>query len=324
MDGFLNVLKPQGLTSHDVASRIRRVLSDSKVGHLGTLDPMARGVLPVALGRYTRLSEYLLEESREYLAEFTFGIRTDTCDFEGVIISQNPNGLLEPSDVSQAMMGFKGRFRQIPPMYSAVRVKGQRLHRLARQGIKISAPEREVNVSRFELFHWKPGKFPRGVFHLQVGRGTYVRSIARDLGDALGCGAAVSYLLRTRVGAFSLKDSFPLEDLGKKLAEAPYHVSLSPNEVFGGFSLFEIKPRFLVSVVHGKTLEPRAFFEPQKVEDWIKERARSREKKKRVFFGTYADLTTRRQEIACVLSLSAEGKEPNKIKYEKVLLREEW
>lgn len=324
MDGFLNALKPQGLTSHDVASKVRRFLGGTKVGHLGTLDPMARGILPLALGRYTRLSEYLLEENREYLAEFIFGVRTDTCDLEGAITFRNPISSLKSSDVTQGITGFKGILRQTPPMYSAVRVKGQRLHRLARQGIKVTAPEREVRVSKFELLHWKPGKFPRGIFGLEVGRGTYVRSIARDLGDALGCGAAVSYLLRTRVGAFFLKDALPLESLCKKLEGAPSVVSLPPGKVFEGFSLFEIKPEFLPSIVHGKGLEPRAFFEPEGVEVWLKESARGPERNKRVFFGTYANPMTRRQEIACVLSLTAEGKEPNKIKYEKVLLREEW
>lgn len=324
MDGFLNVLKPKGITSHDAVLQVRRVFNRKRAGHLGTLDPMAQGVLPVALGCYTRLSEYLLDEEKEYLAEFTFGISTDTCDFDGRITSERPCAHLTASDVSKLLSNYTGEIKQIPPAYSAVQVKGQRLHNLARRGIRIEAPERDVTVHEFCLLHWKPGTYPRGIFRLRVGRGTYVRSAARDLGDELGCGAAVSYLLRTRVGTFLLKDSVLMSSLKGKAPAFPLQDALvNPYTVFAEFPLFEIRPDSITSVIHGRPLEPGAFRDPGEIKAWVRRTSESTCKKKSVFIGAYTDDITKRQRIACVLSAAQDGDELYRIKYEKVLIQEE-
>lgn len=324
MDGFLNMLKPKGITSHDAVLQVRRVFNEKRVGHFGTLDPMAVGVLPMALGRYTRLSEFLLDEDKEYLTEFVFGISTDTCDLDGHITSRTQCARLTASDVTKLLPDYTGTIKQVPPAYSAVHVKGQRLHELARQGIKVQAPEREVDVHQFRLLFWKPGPYPRGIFHLRVGRGTYVRSLARDIGHELGCGAAVSYLLRTRVGSFTLKDSVLLTALRRASCGHALRDLLSdPRKVFSNFAQFEVRHDSLSSVVHGRPLNPSDFTTPEKVKDWIEQSSASIQGKHRVCVGTYPDPRTRRHEIACVVSAVPVQDRLCRIKYERVLIREE-
>ncbi len=324
MYGFLNVLKPKGVTSHDVVLEVRRIFSQKRAGHLGTLDPMAQGVLPVALGSYTRLSEYLLDQDKEYLAEFTFGISTDTCDLDGGIISKKPCPHLEASKVVSLLPKYTGVIRQIPPAYSAVQVKGQRLHKLARQGIPVKPPERKVNVHEFRLLHWRRGPYPKGVFSLRVGRGTYVRTLATDLGAELGCGATVSYLLRTRVGRFMLKDALLMSSLQNRLLKFQLEdVLLSPYNVFADFPLFELKPDAISCVIHGKPLDPSAFQEPESIEAWLNRPRKNDCGKKDILVGVYSDSSAQRQDIACVLSVAMDEDKSYRIKYEKVLIREE-
>ncbi len=322
MDGFLNVLKPSGVTSHDIVLQVRRIFNGAKAGHLGTLDPMARGVLPVALGRYTRLSEYLLDEQREYLVEFVFGISTDTCDLDGQITFKTKCDKLKSANVLQLLSRYIGKIEQSPPAYSAVQVKGERLYNLARRGVTIEIPQRIVNVSRFELLHWKPGDNPRGVFRLLVGRGTYVRSIARDLGKELGCGATVSFLLRTRVGRFHLKDSLLISDLKSDLTNCHSRTIFSRDyTVLGSYPIFEINPKRLFHVAHGRPLKVNIFQNPDIVENWITQAVNATSKKARIFIGGYTDIVSNRGNIACVLSAAADENELYVIKYEKVLIR---
>ncbi|HHT84275.1 MAG: tRNA pseudouridine(55) synthase TruB [Bacillota bacterium] len=352
MDGFLNVLKPKGITSHDAVLQVRRVFKQERVGHLGTLDPMAVGVLPMALGCYTRLSEYLLNEDKEYLTEFVFGVATDTCDLDGRITSRVECDHLTAADVTKLLAKYTGSIKQNPPAYSAVHVKGRRLHELARRGIKVEAPARDVKVHEFRLLSWKPGPHPRGIFRLGVGRGTYVRSLARDLGNDLGCGAAVSYLLRTRVGNFTLRDAVPLGSIGQTRVHPrgqsrahtprrttgdmqgliPVHTLPSrslrnllsdPYAVLSAFPLFEIKRDSLTSVVWGRPLNAGDFADPAKVRDWLKQVTVDTPDKQRVFFGTYPDPVSGRHEVACVLSAVTAQDKSCRIKYEKVLVQEE-
>jgi len=320
MYGFVNVLKPKGITSHDAVLQVRKIFGERRVGHLGTLDPMAVGVLPMALGCYTRLSEFLLDEDKEYLTEFVFGISTDTCDLDGRIISRAQCSRLSASDVTRLLGNYTGRIKQRPPMYSAVHVKGQRLHQLARRGIEVQVPEREVDVYEFRLLHWKPGPHPRGMFHLRVGRGTYVRSLARDLGDDLGCGAAVSYLLRTRVGSFALKDSVPLCSMKRRACGYPLEGFLTqPVQVFSNFPQFEIRTDALSRVANGGPIGPGDFTAPDEVRAWMERVCAGKWDKSTVFVGLYRHPRTKAHEIACVLSLvPVQGK--CRIKYERVLV----
>ncbi|MGI6620011.1 MAG: tRNA pseudouridine(55) synthase TruB [Bacillota bacterium] len=341
MGGFLNVLKPEGITSHDAVLQVRRILGEKRVGHLGTLDPMAVGVLPMVLGRYTRLSEYLLDEDKEYLAEFAFGITTDTCDLDGRITSRVPCEGLAPPDIVRFLAKYTGKIKQVPPAYSAVHVKGRRLHELARKGVEVEAPERDVEVYEFKLLSWKPDPSPRGIFRLRVGRGTYVRALARDLGKDLGCGAAVSYLLRSRVGGFTLKNAVPLAAMRRMQRSTRPHPSRPTSEyapriaggllsdpatVLSGFPLFELRRDSLASVVHGRPLKPWDFTDPGKVEEWLWQAAAA-QGKPRVCFAMYRDAGSGRSEVACVLSAvpGAGNIQGNscRVKYEKVLLPRE-
>ncbi|MGI6162315.1 MAG: tRNA pseudouridine(55) synthase TruB [Bacillota bacterium] len=324
MDGFLNVLKNKGLTSHDVVLGVRRIFGQRKAGHLGTLDPMAQGVLPVALGSYRRLAEYLLDEDKDYLAEFIFGVSTDTGDLDGQVISRAESSYLTSSRVRELLPRFTGEIKQIPPAYSAVQVDGQRLHKLARQGITVDVPARDVRVYEFKLLNWRPGPYSRGIFSVRVGRGTYVRSLAEGLGDALGCGAAVSYLLRTRVGSFLLKDAVLLESL--KTRPSSYRLEdllASPVEVFKGFPLFEIRQESLGSVKHGIPLKPDDFVNPGAVMAHLERLSKSEQDRHPVLIGTYKQPYSQKESIACVLSPDNACETSCRIKYEKVLIQEE-
>lgn len=212
MNGFVNALKPPGMTSHDVVARLRRVFK-TKAGHLGTLDPMARGVLPVALGSHTRLASYFLDEDKEYLAEFTFGLSTDTGDTDGSVTKRIDAGHLTVPVVLKALPSLSGHIHQVPPAYSAVKIGGRKMYEAARRGEPLQHPGRQVQVHRFTLLGWISGSSPKGVFFVRVGKGTYIRSLAVSLGDMVGTGACLSYLLRTRVGRFTLRDAHPLSSL---------------------------------------------------------------------------------------------------------------
>lgn len=252
MDGFLNILKPRGATSHDLVMLARRFLREERLGHLGTLDPLAVGVLPMACGTYRRLAEYFLGEDKRYLAEFTFGVRTDTGDTEGEILEERDASGITPVAVEQAIKGLTGTIMQTPPSYSALKVDGRKLLSLAREGIEVEIEPREVRVHEFRLLGWKPGARPRGLFSMRVGRGTYVRSLAFSAGDILGCGATVSYLLRERSGNFLLKDSLTISDLKRMTREGRASEALcDPLTVMPPYPVLVLRDGSVDDVSHG-------------------------------------------------------------------------
>ncbi|MGB9866908.1 MAG: tRNA pseudouridine(55) synthase TruB [Bacillota bacterium] len=214
LSGFINVLKPVGLTSHQVVAKVRKLAPPgTKVGHTGTLDPAATGVLVLCLGRATRLADYVSNLDKVYRAEFTFGARTDTDDVKGkVLYAPGAEGLTE-EHVQEKLGLFRGVFSQKPPVFSAVSVEGERSYRLARRGQQAELPTRLVRVDQFQLLSFLPGRFARGVFQIRCSSGTYVRSLCRDLGEELGCGGFVSFLVRVAVGDFHVDQSVPLEEL---------------------------------------------------------------------------------------------------------------
>lgn len=213
MDGILNLLKPPGMTSHDVVSVVRRTLGIKKVGHTGTLDPGVAGVLPICVGKATRLAEYITGEDKAYRAEITFGITTDTEDSFGEVTGEKEAAHLTRGDVAYVLPRFQGEIMQVPPMVSAVKVGGKRLYELAREGVAIERQARPVTIHRLQLLAFRPG--PRPVVYLDVvcSKGTYIRTLAADIGDALGVGAHMSYLVRTRSGSFTLSEAATLEEL---------------------------------------------------------------------------------------------------------------
>lgn len=212
MHGFLNFNKSFGLTSHDCVAKVRKLLKQKRVGHGGTLDPAATGVLPIAIGKATRLLQYLSHQ-KSYRARIRFGLTTATDDLEGDVLTQQPVPQLTLAEIEGLLPNFEGKIDQIPPSYSAIQVGGKRLYELARAGQSVEAPLRSVQVYRIEVLHWQAGEYPELEVAIDCGAGTYIRSIARDLGAALGSGGTLAGLIRTASSGFLQSDSLTLEQL---------------------------------------------------------------------------------------------------------------
>jgi tRNA pseudouridine55 synthase len=212
-DGILLVDKPGGITSHDAVDRVRRALGERKVGHAGTLDPMATGLLVMGVGRATRLLRFLGDLDKEYQATARLGVETDTLDAEGQVVRTAGVSVTE-DQVRTAMAVLTGEVEQRPPAYSAVKVGGQALHRRARRGEAVEAPLRTVRIHVFDLVRFAS---PDLDVRVVCSGGTYVRSLVADLGRSLGCGAHLTRLVRTRIGAFTLEEARPPEDPGGPL-----------------------------------------------------------------------------------------------------------
>ncbi len=209
-DGAFVINKPKAVTSMDVVRAVRRITRVKRVGHAGTLDPIAQGVLPVCLGQATRFMDYLVDSGKTYIGEITFGAATDTYDSEGEQTATGDYASLSAEQIEEQLAGFSGVVMQRPPMYSAVKHEGQRLYDLARAGVQVERPAREVVVHKATLLECVP---PRAVVEVDCGKGFYMRSLAHDLGEAVGCPAHLSALTRTRVGPFSLDDALTIEQL---------------------------------------------------------------------------------------------------------------
>jgi len=211
LNGFLNVLKAPGMTSSDVVVALRRILSTKKIGHTGTLDPGAAGVLAVAVGKATRAIEYAADVDKAYRCRLILGTVTDTDDLEGGITYTHHGPLPERSDLADILDQFVGEIDQIPPAYSAVKIDGKRAYALAREGKDVQIAPRRVTVRSIDIL----GQAGEGRYDLDIacGKGVYIRSLCRDIGEALGCGGTMGYLIRTRNGAFSIEDSLTLDEI---------------------------------------------------------------------------------------------------------------
>jgi len=210
-DGLLLIDKPPMVSSFDVVRWVRRALRVRKVGHLGTLDPFATGLLPLALGEATKLAQFLLEEPKAYLGTLRLGVETDTLDLTGRITAESEH-LPTPEEVSRVAATFVGKIEQVPPSYSAVHHRGERLYKLARRGEAVAAAPRRVVIYRLEV---EELALPQVTIRVECGKGTYMRTLAHDLGRALGCGAHLVALTRLAVGPFRLEEALPLDVIGK-------------------------------------------------------------------------------------------------------------
>jgi len=208
--GILNVDKPPGVTSHDVVDAVRRVAGQQKVGHAGTLDPMATGVLLICLGQATRVAEYLMAGHKRYRATIVLGTSTDTYDAEGEITASDGRTDIPRAEIEAALAHFIGRIEQVPPMYSALKRDGQPLYKLARQGKTVEREPRLVEIADIELLDWTP---PSLIVHVACSSGTYIRSLAHDLGQVLGSRAHLAALVRLSSGRFTLEEAVSLERL---------------------------------------------------------------------------------------------------------------
>jgi tRNA pseudouridine55 synthase len=212
VDGFLNLNKPSQVTSHDCVAMVRRLLGTPKVGHGGTLDPLAEGVLPLAVGRATRLLPYLVAD-KAYRAVIRFGITTTTDDLEGDVLNHCLATDLTLETVQAALPEFVGTLAQVPPVFSAIQVQGKRMYDLARRGQVVTPPPRTVVIHRLTVQGWQPGDYPELTLDVDCGPGTYIRSLARDLGQQVGTGATLAHLTRTRSNGFDLASSLTLDQV---------------------------------------------------------------------------------------------------------------
>jgi tRNA pseudouridine55 synthase len=225
MSGILNINKPAGMTSHDVVNAVRRASGQRRVGHAGTLDPIATGVLLVCVGNATRVSRFLTDSRKTYRADIHLGIATDTDDAEGQIIYQAPEVRVSREEVEEVLRGFVGTIQQVPPAYSAIKKDGQPMYKLARRGVKVQPEPRTVEIYRLEVTEWD---LPRVQVEVECGKGTYVRALARDLGERLGCGAHVTALVRLASGRFTLDRAESLETVEEAFREGYWMYLMHP------------------------------------------------------------------------------------------------
>jgi tRNA pseudouridine55 synthase len=252
-DGLVVVDKPAGFTSHDVVAKLRKAFGQRKVGHAGTLDPDATGVLLVGLGRATRLLRYLSESGKAYEGRIVFGIATSTLDAAGEVLDQRPMPITR-DDVEHALPRFVGDIEQLPPMVSAVKIGGRRLHELARAGEEVERAPRSVHVDRFDVVGFEPGPYPEADVEVECGSGTYVRSLAADLGVALGGFAHLGALRRTRVGSFTLAESRPLVDIEAD----PLAAVLPLTEAMRDLERVDVDAEQARAISHGVSFAPSA------------------------------------------------------------------
>ncbi len=210
LNGVINIYKERGFTSHDVVAKARGILRERKIGHTGTLDPEAEGVLPICIGNATKVVPYLTDANKCYEAEVILGITTTTEDSTGEVISEKDVNVTKES-IKEVVDSFIGEYMQTPPMYSAIKINGTRLYELARQGIVVDRPSRKVNIFSCDIIEWIDEK--RFKIRVSCSKGTYIRTLCTDIGEKLNCGAHMGSLLRTRVGEFKLENSITLKEL---------------------------------------------------------------------------------------------------------------
>lgn len=254
-NGFLNIYKKRGMTSHDVVGIVRKKLN-VKTGHLGTLDPMAEGVLPVALGGATRLIQFFPLQSKTYLAEITLGIHTDTLDMDGKVIIKDEPRFVDKELLVQTLKLFIGRIIQTPPKHSAVKVGGKRAYDMARKNIDFDMPSREVEVYSIELADYN---FPKFKIRIKASPGTYVRSLCEDIGKKLNQPAVLSYLLREENGIFNIKDSVDIDAFKSLTEDKIKKLIFSIKKVFHFMPRFTIKPELKYKILNGAILDIEKF-----------------------------------------------------------------
>jgi tRNA pseudouridine55 synthase len=250
--GVLPLDKRAGVTSFDAVALVRRRLGLKRVGHAGTLDPDATGVLPILLGEATKLMAYLADQDKEYVATLRLGVTTDTGDLSGRVLEERPVVALDRARLEDACGPFVGRIKQVPPMYSAVHHGGRRLYELAREGVEVVREPREVVVHAIEV---QEVLETRVRLRVVCGKGTYLRSLAADLGAALGCGAAVERLVRTRVGPFSLAEAVPWDALVSEPAAALWARVRPAESALAGWPVLRLDARAAARFEHGQSAE---------------------------------------------------------------------
>ncbi len=269
MNGIVNIYKEAGYTSFDVVAKMRGILKTRKIGHTGTLDPAATGVLPVCVGSATRAVEFLADHDKEYVAELLLGVTTDTLDTTGQVLATSPVSCDE-SEAINAVLSFLGISEQIPPMYSAVKVDGKRLYELARAGKEVERKPRTIEIREIEvlLVH-----LPVVRFRVVCSKGTYIRSLCQDIGEKLGCGGCMQSLERTRVGGFSKETAVTLEELERhRDAGTLDQVVLGVDQIFSSLTAERLREEFSRIADNGNRLKPDMLVQPREFDEGEKVR----------------------------------------------------
>lgn len=250
LNGIIIVNKEKDFTSHDVVAKLRGILKQKKIGHTGTLDPQAQGVLPVCLGNATKLCDVLTDKKKEYVATLLLGVTTDTEDMTGTVLTESKVVVTE-EEVREAVASFVGKSMQVPPMYSALKVNGKKLYELAREGKVVEREARPIEVYEMEILSMD---LPRVQIRVFCSKGTYIRTLCADIGAKLGCGGAMENLLRTRVEDFYLKQAHTLSEIEEiRDKEALDTIVIPVDEVFGYLPKIHTKPEFSIMIENGNT-----------------------------------------------------------------------
>lgn len=253
LNGIIIIYKEAGYTSHDVVAKMRGICKQKKIGHTGTLDPQATGVLPVCLGSGTRLCDMLTDKDKEYVAELLLGVETDTQDTTGSVLKTCPVGV-SGEDVTAAVMSFQGVYHQIPPMYSALKVDGKKLYELARAGKEVERKAREVFIHEIEILEIA---LPVVKMRVACSKGTYIRTLCADIGEKLGCGGTMKSLQRTRVGSFTQDRAVTLKELETYRDENRLDELLFPvDSAFAGCPKLHVKQEFVRLIDNGNSFFP--------------------------------------------------------------------
>lgn len=254
--GIINVYKEKGFTSFDVVAKLRGILRTKKIGHTGTLDPDAEGVLPVCIGRATKVCDILTDKDKVYEAVMLLGVETDTQDTSGEILKELPVEVSEDA-VREAILSFVGEYAQVPPMYSALKVNGKKLYELAREGKTVERKARNVQIFSIEILEMD---LPRVRMSVRCSKGTYIRTLCHDIGGMLGCGGCMKKLLRTKVGVFELADTLKLSEIDQLAKEGLVEEKIiSVDELFDDYVKVWMKKEFDVVVHNGNRIQKRMF-----------------------------------------------------------------
>lgn len=262
INGIINIYKESGFTSHDVVAKMRGILKQKKIGHTGTLDPDAVGVLPVCLGSGTRLCDMLTDKSKEYETKLLLGMTTDTQDISGTLLTKNDVNVTE-EELKEAVLSFVGEYDQIPPMYSAIKVNGKKLYELARAGKEIERKARRVCIQHIRIMETD---LPYVRLHVGCSKGTYIRTLCADIGEKLGCGATMVELTRTRVGQFDIEEAVTLAELEKLRDNGELEAHIVPVD-----SVFSELPEVVLQDKFRKLIDNGNAFYPNQVENNLKD-----------------------------------------------------
>ena len=253
--GVINIYKEKGYTSHDVVAKLRGIIGQKKIGHTGTLDPDATGVLPVCLGKATKLCDMLTDKNKTYETVLLLGKVTDTQDVSGTVLSESSTDALTVEEVTKAILSFVGDYMQVPPMYSALKVNGKKLYELAREGVVIERNTRPVTIFDIQI---KDVDLPRVRVEVSCSKGTYIRTLCHDIGEKLGCGACMEALVRTKVSRFELKDSLTLSEVREiKDAGRLEEILVPIDKMFSEYEAVTLKEEFLPLVYNGNVFLPK-------------------------------------------------------------------